>query len=230
MPTSSSGSTARSDVSNRSPRIARGSINSRKECRTKRDETGGYQSIYDRAALAHRAGAQRQRARRRQQYVALSGRRARHRVLFQAGHAPAPTSCFTSARAASLSCTGSAACTATAVSTSLAMRRPRPRPASCRSRSLRGRPPSAERVGSFSLEIFCGSSFAGRGCGSFRCGIPLSGYGACSKSAGHNTITIQNYRLRKEKRSGFHFAFFILLGFRGCPARGALRRKHGRPA
>ena len=47
---------------------------------------------------------------------------------------------------------------------------------------------------------------------------------------GANTITIQNYRLRKEKRSGFHFAFFILLGFRGCPARGALRRKHGRPA
>ena len=53
---------------------------------------------------------------------------------------------------------------------------------------------SAERVGSFSPEIFCGSSFAGRGCGSFRCGIPLSGYGARSKSAGHNTITIQNYR------------------------------------
>lgn len=142
----------------------------------------------------------------------------------------AATSCFTSARAASLSCTGSAACTATAVSTSLAMRRPRPRPASCRSRSLRGRPPSAERVGSFSPEIFCGSSFADRGCGSFRCGAPSSGHGAHSKSAGHNTITIQNYRLRKEKRSGFHFAFFILLGFRGCLARGALRRTHGRPA
>jgi len=142
----------------------------------------------------------------------------------------AATSCFTSARAASLSCIESAAYTVTVASTSLAMRRPRPRPASCRSRSLRGRPPSAERVGSFSPEIFCGSSFAGRGCGSFRCGIPLSGYGACSKSAGHNTITIQNYRLRKEKRSGFHFAFFILLGFRGCPARGALRRTHGRPA
>ena len=79
-------------------------------------------------------------------------------------------------------------------------------------------------------EIFCGSSFADRGCGSFRCGAPSSGHGAHSKSAGHNTITIQNYRLRKEKRSGFHFAFFILLGFRGCPARGALRRTHGRPA
>ena len=177
MPTSSSGSTARSDVSNRCPRIARGSINSRKERRTKRDETSGYQSIYDCAALAHRAGAQRQRARRRQQYVALSGRRARHRVLFQAGHAPAPR----------------------------------------RHRVLRA-------------EIFCGSSFADRGCGSFRCGAPSSGYGARSKSAGHNTITIQNYRLRKEKRSGFHFAFFILLGFRGCPARGALRQTHGRPA
>lgn len=47
MPTSSSGSTARSDVSNRCPRIARGSINFRKERRTKRDETSGYQSIYD---------------------------------------------------------------------------------------------------------------------------------------------------------------------------------------
>lgn len=117
----------------------------------------------------------------------------------------AATSCFTSARAASLSCTGSAACTATAVSTSLAMRRPRPRPASCRSRSLRGRPPSAERGGSFSPEIFCGSSFAGRGCGSFRCGIPLSGYGARSKSAGHNIITIQNYRLRKAKWKPLRF-------------------------
>ena len=204
MPTSSSGSTARSDVSNRCPRIARGSINFRKERRTKRDETGGYQSIYDCATQCSFPGRTRPCA--------------------------AATSCFTSARAASLSCTGSAACTAMAVSTSLAMRRPRPRPASCRSRSLRGRPPSAERVGSFSPEIFCGSSFAGRGCGSFRCGIPLSGYGARSKSAGHNTITIQNYRLRKEKRSGFHFAFFILLGFRGCPARGALRQTHGRPA
>lgn len=232
MPTSSSGSTARSDVSNRCPRIARGSINFRKERRTKRDETSGYQSIYDCAALAHRAGHSVSVPGRRQQYVALSGRRARHRVLFQAGHALRRGDIVFYERASGQFVMHRIRRVhrRPAVSTSLAMRRPRPRPASCRSRSLRGRPPSAERVGSFSPEIFCGSSFADRGCGSFRCGAPSSGHGAHSKSAGHNTITIQNYRLRKEKRSGFHFAFFILLGFRGCPARGALRRTHGRPA
>lgn len=71
------------------------------------------------------------------------------RPFWQAGATPcsfpgrtrpcaAATSCFTSARAASLSCIESAAYTVTVASTSLAMRRPRPRPASCRSRSLRG--------------------------------------------------------------------------------------------
>ena len=39
---------------------------------------------------------------------------------------------------------------------------------------------------------------------------PIVGYGARSKSAGHNTITIQNYRLRKAK--WFPLRFFRSIG------------------
>lgn len=200
--------------------------------RTKRDETSGYQSIYDCAALAHRAGhsvsvpvagssmspflaggrdtvffSRPDTPLRRGDivfYERASGQFVMHRIrrVHRDGSLRHPWRCADRDRDRHPAAAGLCAGD---------RRLPKGSAASARRFS----------VGALSRTVAVGHSAAAP---------HRPGMVRIQKAPDIIQLQYKITDCRKEKRSGFHFAFFILLGFRGCLARGALRRTHGRPA